>query len=204
MESSWKLFKKNNIPLRFPVTTLSLLRLIIRNSKLKIMKKLIISSIVILFAVSLYAQPKSIDQLYYNYKGEEGVVALRIPGFVMKLAGSIADLDHNERQLLRSMRSITVLTIEDKDLYQDVNFTEEVDLSRMKGEYHLLLEVHDGDEDVMIIAREKNGKIRDLIVLVGGDENVMVHVRGRMNSNLLESLADVAGIDELSITRKIG
>jgi len=167
------------------------------------MKKLILSALIITMGVSLFAQPAGVDRLYYNYKGEEGVVALRIPGFLMKLAGSIADLDREEKQLLRSLRSVTVLTIEETDLYPDVNFTEEIDLSRMKGGYQMLLEVHDGDEDVVIAAREKKGKITDLIVVVGGDENVLVHVRGRMDSNLLENLAEVAGVDELKFTAKI-
>ena len=167
------------------------------------MKKLILSALIITMGVSLFAQPAGVDRLYYNYKGEEGVVALRIPGFLIKLAGSIADLDREEKQLLKSLRSVTVLTIEESDLYPDVNFTEEVDLSRMKGGYQMLLEVHDGDEDVVIAAREKKGKITDLIVIVGGDENVLVHVRGRMQSDLLENLAEVAGIDELKFTAKI-
>ena len=167
------------------------------------MKKIILSALIIVIGMSLFAQPAGFDRLYYSYKGEEGVVAIRIPGFVMKLAGSIADLDREEKQLLRSLRSVTVLTIEETDLYPDVNFTEEVNLSHMKGGYKLLLEVHDGEEDVMIAAREKNGKIRDLIVIVGGGDNVLVHVRGRMNSNLLENLSEVAGVDELHFTAKI-
>ncbi len=167
------------------------------------MKKIILSALIIAVGVSLYAQPAGIDRLYYSYKGEEGVVSLRIPGFVMKLAGSIADLDREEKQLLRSLRSVTVLTIKETDLYPGVNFTEEVNLSHIKGGYHLLLEVHDGTEDVIIAAREKRGKITDLIIVVGGDENVLVHVRGRMNSNLLENLAEVAGVDELQFIAKI-
>ncbi|MCK5135960.1 MAG: DUF4252 domain-containing protein [Bacteroidales bacterium] len=167
------------------------------------MKKLIFSALMVAFSVSMFAQPAGINRLYYSYKGEEGIVALKIPGFVMKLAGSIADLDREEKQLLRSLRSITVLTIEEADLYPGVNFTEEIDISRMKGGYQLLMEVHDGDEDVIIAAREKNGKIRDLIVVVGGDENVLVHVRGRMNNDLMENLAEVAGIDELHFTSQL-
>lgn len=167
------------------------------------MKRLIISTIIILFNISMYAQPAGFYNVYHQYKGEEGVVALRIPGFVMKLAASFADLDHNEKQLLRSLRSVTVLTIEESHLYPDVNFTEEVNLSHIKGKYNLLLEVHDGGEDVIVAAREKRGKITDLIVLVGGDENVLVHVRGRMDSDLLEELADISGIEELQVTAKI-
>ena len=56
---------------------------------------------------------------------------------------------------------------------------------------------------MIIAAREKNGKIRDLIVVVGGDDNVLVHVRGRMDCDLLENLADVAGVDELHVTARL-
>ncbi|MCK5066515.1 MAG: DUF4252 domain-containing protein [Bacteroidales bacterium] len=167
------------------------------------MKKLLFSAIILTFGISLIAQPAGFDRLYYEYKGEEGVVALKIPGFVMKLAGSMADLDREEKALLRSLRSVTVLTIEEDHLYPGVNFTKEINLSNMKGGYKMLMEVHNGNEDVIIAAREKNGKLRDLIVIMGGDENVLVHVRGRMDSDLLENLAEVAGVDELEITAQI-
>lgn len=167
------------------------------------MKKLILSLLIISTGLALFAQPPGFEKLYYQYKGEEGVVALRIPGFVLRLAGSMADLDHEEKALLRSLRSVQVLTIEESYLYPEVNFTEEINLANLNNNYQLLLEVHDGDEDVLIAAREKNGKLRDLVVVVGGDENVLVHVRGRMDSDLLENLAHVAGIDELHFTAQL-
>lgn len=167
------------------------------------MKKLILSLLIISTGLTLFAQPAGFDRLYYQYKGEEGVVALRIPGFVMKLAGSIADLDREEKALLKSLRSVTVLTIDDPYLYPGVNFTEEINLSGPNSDYQLLMEVHEEDEDVIIAAREKNGKLRDLIVVVGGDENVLVHVRGRMETDLLENLANVAGVDELHFTAQL-
>lgn len=167
------------------------------------MKKLLISILILTFGFSLMAQPAQFHRLYYQYKGEEGVVALRIPGFVMKLAGAVADLDQEERDLLRSLRSVTVLTIDEPQLYPGVNFAEEINLDGMNDSYRLLMEVHDEDEDVIIAAREKNGKVRDLIVVVGGDDNVLVHVRGRMESDLLENLAEVAGVDELHVTARL-
>jgi hypothetical protein len=167
------------------------------------MKKYIIAAALVLFGLPIFAQPAGLEKLYYTYKGEEGVVAFRIPGFVMRLAGSIADLDHEERQLLRSLRSIKILTIEEGSYYPGVNFTEEVNLHRMEGGYQLLLEVHEDDEDVIIAAREKKGKITDLIVLVGGSDNTMVHLRGRMNSDLLENLAGVTGVEELQFTAQL-
>jgi hypothetical protein len=165
------------------------------------MKKLILSLLILSFGLTLSAQPAGFERLYYQYRGEEGVVALRIPGFVMRLAGAIGDLDREERQLLRSLRSVTVLTIDEAGLYPGLNFTEEINLS--SDRYQLLMEVHEEGEDVLIAAREKNGKVRDLIVVVGGDDNVLVHVRGRMESDLLENLAEVAGVDELHFTAQL-
>lgn len=165
------------------------------------MKKLILSLLTLSLGLTLFAQPAGFDRLYYQYRGEEGVVALRVPGFVMRLAASLGDLEGEEKALLRSMRSVTVLTIEDTYRYPGLNFTEEIKLDG--DQYRLLMEVHDGHEDVLIAAREKNGKVRDLIVVVGGDENVLVHVRGRMESDLLANLADVAGIDELHVTAQL-
>jgi len=185
----------------YPVTRSELVRPIYRNPKTSTMKKLILSLLIISTGLTLFAQPAGFDKLYYQYKGEEGVVALKIPGFVMKLAGSIADLDREEKQLLKSLRSVTVLTIEEEYMYPDVNFTEQINLSSDK--YQLLMEVHEDGEDVIIAAREKNGKLRDLIVVVGGDDNVLVHVRGRMDSDLLENLSAVAGVDELHFTAQL-
>jgi intein/homing endonuclease len=167
------------------------------------MKKIVLSILILTFGISLFAQPAGFDRLYYQYKGEEGVVALRIPGFVMKLAASVGDMDHEEKALLRSLRSVTVLTIEEEHLYPGVNFAHEINLSNMKGGYKMLMQIREGDEEVIIAAREKNGKLRDLIVVVGGGDNVLVHVRGRMDSDLLENLAGVAGVDELRFTAQL-
>ncbi|MFO7934588.1 MAG: DUF4252 domain-containing protein [Bacteroidales bacterium] len=167
------------------------------------MKKIFLIAILIAITAPLMSQPAGLERLYYNYKGEEGVVSIRIPGFLLRLAGCIADLDHEERQLVRSLRSVTVLTIEDNGLYPGVNFAEEVDVRHMHGGYHLLMEVHEDEEDVVIAARERGGKIRELIVLVGGSDNVLVRIRGRMNSDLLESLAGVTGIEKLHYTGRI-
>lgn len=167
------------------------------------MKRNLLLLAILLLGFSAYAQPAAFDRMYYDYKGEEGVVAIRIPGVLMKLAGRFADLEGPERDLLRSLNSIKVLTIEEPYLYSGVNFANEFTGRGLGNQYKVLLEVHDGSEDVLIAAREKNGKIRDLVVVVGGKENVLVHIRGRMDCDLLGNLASVAGIDKLKVTTQI-
>ena len=167
------------------------------------MKKLIIAAIAIVFSASLFAQPTGYHNVYQTYKGEEGVTSIHVPGFLLKFAGMCAGLEGAERDLVRCLKSVTVLTVEDSHLYPGLNFTEEMDITRMKDNYNVMMEVHDGDEDIIIAAREKNGKITDLIVVVGGEENTLVHVRGRMESDLMKELAKVSGLKELEITAKL-
>jgi len=167
------------------------------------MKKLILPTVILLFSVSLLAQPTGYSRVYQTYRGEEGVTCIRVPGFLMKFAGMCADLDKEERQLLRCLRSVTVLTIEDTDRYPDVNFVEEMDHTRMQGNYNLMMEVHENEEQVIIAARERRGKITDLIVVIGGEENTLVHLRGRMKSDLLKEVGKVSGIKQLELTARI-
>ncbi len=167
------------------------------------MKKLILSTMALLFAISLLAQPAGYHSVYNTYRGEKGVTSIYVPGILMRFVGRCADFDQDERQLVRSLRSVSVLTIEDQELFPGVNFAREMDHTRMRGDYNLLMEVHDGDEDVIIAAREQRGKITDLIVVVGGEENTLVHVRGKMDCDLLEELAEVSGIKELQITANL-
>lgn len=167
------------------------------------MKKLIIAAITIVFSASLSAQPAGYHNVYQTFKGEEGVTSIRVPGFLLKFAGMCAGLEGPERDLVRCLKSVTVLTIDDSHLYPGLNFTEEMDITRMKDNYNVMMEVHDQDEDVIIAAREKNGKITDLIVVVGGEENTLVHVRGRMKSDMMKELGKVSGMKELQITAQL-
>jgi len=168
------------------------------------MKKLHLLSIAaLLFSVSLFAQPSGYHRVYNTYRGEEGVTSIRVPGLLMKFAGACAGLDQEERRLLRSLRSVSVLTVDEPWHYPDLNFAEEMKTSQMRGDYKLMLEIHDGDEDVIIAVRERRGKITDLLVVVGGEENTLVHVRGRMDCDLLEELGEVSGIKELKVTAKL-
>ena len=165
------------------------------NPKRIVMKKIVIILSLVITTISLTAQPREVERLYHKYKGEEGVVSVYLPGFLMRFAGAIADLEHEERQLLRSIRSLRVLTIEDTDRYPHANFVTEARFRTPPAGYHSLVEVNSEGEHVRILAREKRGRIRDLLILVGGNDNTLVHIRGRMHTDLLNALAGVTGIE---------
>ena len=167
------------------------------------MRRIIFILSILLAGATLSAQSIKTNNLYQKYRGQKGVISLYIPGCVMKFAANVADLDCEEDALLRSVRSIRVLTIEDSDRYPDANFVKEAKIKSGKGGYEMLVEVHDGNEDVMIFAKEKKGKLKNLLVLVGGDDNVLVHIKGRLNADMLGSLTDITGLDDFDFTSQL-
>ncbi len=163
------------------------------------MKRTIFILTILLAGMTLSAQTIGTQNLYNKYKGEKGVVALYIPGFAIRMAGAIADLDKEERQLLRGMKSIRVLTIDDAERYPNANFAREAKIKPGQGGFEILMEVCENGEDVKILGKEKNGHLKDLLILVGGEDNVMVHIRGRMNADMIGSLSNIAGLNDIEV-----
>ncbi|MCF8225101.1 MAG: DUF4252 domain-containing protein [Bacteroidales bacterium] len=161
------------------------------------MKRLVIILVVLSFSLpDISAQFSGTQQLYDKYKGEEGVMSLWIPGLAIRLASSIADLEDEEADFLRTIRSLRILTIEEKSLFPDANFTREASIEAGWNGYKMMMEVHDSGEDVCLLGRTRNGKLKDLLILVGGEDNVLVHIKGRMNADMIGSLANIAGVEE--------
>ncbi|MCK4854467.1 MAG: DUF4252 domain-containing protein, partial [Bacteroidales bacterium] len=57
--------------------------------------------------------------------------------------------------------------------------------------------IKEADQEVLILAKEEDGKLRELLVLVGGEDNVLVSVEGNFTMNDLEALGDLDGLDML-------
>ncbi len=167
------------------------------------MKKIILLLIILLTGVGLTAQHTKINHLFSTYRGEEEVIALYIPGFLCRLAATFGDLSGEERELLNSIKSIRILVSENPDLNSRVNFAKEINSGKLNKNYRILLSVHEADEDVLILGYNKKDYIQDLIIVVGGDENVLVYIKGRIGYDLIDSLYEVSGIEQCRYTKEI-
>lgn len=153
--------------------------------------------------LNLQAQSREFDQLYASLRAEDGVINLYIPGFICRMAGNIAELNYEEQELLRSIRSIKLLVVENPEINRQVNLARILAMVEPDPDIFPLLRVQDDDEDVLILAREKNQRVAELYVIVGGEENVMVRICGRMDRDLMKSIFDVTGIEQTKYVREI-
>ncbi|GET26823.1 DUF4252 domain-containing protein [Prolixibacter sp. NT017] len=170
------------------------------------MKKLVILLFLLLPFASM-AQSNPTDYLFNKYAGREGVESVNVPHMLIWFARwFVDDSDQDAKEILSQVNSVRVITIEDKDLNNRVDFYTELRASgaidQLKKNYELLLETNDHGDRVHIFARmDKMNFIRELIIIVGGQENTLVSITGRMD---LKKIADldrslhVGGMNELS------
>ena len=167
------------------------------------MKNLFLLITAVFLFTGLQAQNSDINRLVETYRGEEDVVSLYIPGFLCRLAANLGDCSCEEEELLRSIHSVRILVIENPEINKKVNFVDQINQDRWGDNYQLMLSVSEKDEEVRIYSNEKDGKVRELIILVGGEENVLVCIKGKMNTDLLSALGGVIDVKAAELTSEL-
>jgi hypothetical protein len=115
----------------------------------------------------------------------------------------ILQMEDEEQELLRSIQSVKLMVIENEEINQQINLAKV--MARVKPDRGVvpLLRVNDGKDDVLILAKQEEHRISELYVVVGGDENVMIRIKGQMDKDLMKRLYDVTGIEQTKYARKI-
>ena len=161
------------------------------------MKKIALLLPLLVLPFLVNAQKTPIDELFEKYYGMEGFTTVLVTEdmfeVVAKMETSTGDIDG----ILGKIKRVRVLAQEDENTEAEkINFMDE-----LKGvkfdDYKELVVVKDADQDVMILAKEDGGKLSELLVLVSGDDNVLVSVEGRFTMEDLESLSELDGLDAL-------
>ena len=132
---------------------------------------------------------KTISSAMNKYGHQDGVVSVSVPGWVLDLGGRIGDLAPDERQILKSIDKVKVLTIEDPELNRNVNFYDEFyrKVISKDGFEDLAMVIEDNDK-IGILGRFKGDTVKELIILVGGDENTIVYLKGNITPEMINEI----------------
>ena len=88
---------------------------------------------------------------------------------------------------------MNVLTVEDPVLNARTDFHEAYYQKIRKSQgMEVLLTVRDPHEKVSILGMTKKGSLRELIILVSGEENVLVYLKGDFDQDMVEELSDLS------------
>jgi|WetSurMetagenome_2_1015567.scaffolds.fasta_scaffold112273_2 hypothetical protein len=154
------------------------------------MKATIFSIFVLSLLFVSCTENAGVNKAFLKYGSEDGVTSITVPGFVIRLAASLADMTDEERELLRSIDKVKVLAIEDHKLNKVIDLHQEFYSNiNKKGEFEELLTIRDKGENVTVFGKmEGEDIIKEMVVLVGGDDNALVYLKGHIDPDLLNEI----------------
>jgi hypothetical protein len=128
-----------------------------------------------------------VSEAFTKYRFKDGVTTITIPGWVINLAANFGDIEKSERELLQSIDKVRVLVVEDDDLNARINLHREFSTKiNRKNDYEELMTVRDKNEDITIFGKMDEFVIKEMVILVGGEDNAMIYVRGEIDPRILK------------------
>ncbi len=155
------------------------------------MKRILIIIVAIAIPAFLVAQNSAVDNLFNKYKGKEGVTIVQISPELFQIvkAMEIKEIDEHEIPFDK-ITSVKILTIEDGQGWEGVNFYKEIQKDLNVSDFAEVLTVDDGGETVRIWMKADKSLVSEFLLIVGGDDNVLIYITGNFNFNDLEGLAE--------------
>ena len=160
--------------------------------------KRIILILALVLPVAVLAQKTPVDRLFEKYANKEGFTTVNISGKLLGFASEMEHGDKNTGEMLSKLNGIRILTVEDKDLTGSLDFYKELEQDGFfkDNDFEVLMEVTEATEVVRFLARDGgNGKFSDLILVVGGEDNTLISIRGIIDPENIGKITQSLDID---------
>jgi hypothetical protein len=164
--------------------------------KLEIMKRVVLFIFVLALPAFIMAQNSAVDKLFAKYQGKKGITTVSVSPELFKMVNAMGIEEIEDQDFpLDKVASVKILTIEDEEGYEDVNFYEEIKKDLNVDDFEEVMTVNDGGEVVRMWMKVEKKAVSEFLLIVGGDDNVLIYITGNFDMNDLEELADMVDSD---------
>ena len=125
----------------------------------------------------VYGQ-RSIDALFEKYSGNDGFVVLTINGDLLNFLRS-NDKDKDEFHWPGKVTEIKILAQDDEDMKVE-NFYDKVMKDINLKDYEEFMRVKGSNQDLRMLVRTDGDVIKEFLLVAGGEDNVIIQVKGKM------------------------
>lgn len=150
-------------------------------------------------AISGYAQNNVITDLFDQYYNDENFTKVSVSSKMFELFTEIEPGDKDEEMILRAISKLEGLKILAADSITNSRqlFDDAVKKISSKG-YEELMEVKDAEEDMKFMIMDSNGKITELVMVVGGRKKfVILSLFGEIDLKTISKLSRSMSIEGL-------
>jgi hypothetical protein len=140
-------------------------------------RSLLIVTLLLAFS-QIYGQ-KSIDAMFNKYAGKDGFVTVTVSGDLLKFASCFDEEHNHDRSLPANITEIRILAQKSRDMQQD-NFHAMTLQGLNLNDYDEFMRIKDYDQDIRMLVRSKGNKLREFLVIAGGEDNAIIQIKGEM------------------------
>jgi hypothetical protein len=141
------------------------------------MKKVMLGVVmmVLLLSVAAQAQNDVIAKFFNKYDGDESFSKVSISGKMFSMMANIDGNTEDEKAMISAISKIKGLKILKKDDARNSRELYKEALSMVPaGQFEELMTVRDKDKDMKFFTKESGGKISELVMVLGGNEEFLV------------------------------
>ena len=152
-----------------------------------------------LVPMALAAQKSPVDKLFEKYANQKGFTTVNISGKLLGFAGKMDTGNPETTKMLSNLTGIRILSVEDDALNQQLDFYKELESSGFfrNNDYESLMDVTEENEVVRFYAKDAGGgKISELLLVVGGDDNALISIRGLIDP---ENIGKITGALDIEV-----
>ena len=159
------------------------------------MKKFLVAIALMMACQNTFAQ--STKDIFEEFGKEWNAESVTISPFLMTIGRLF--MDNDTPDIVKSIRSMKVLDLEDCSNKVKTRFNEKVNSLQLEG-YETMIQTIDNGENVRILSRMENDAIRELlIVCTGNDDCALIQLNGKIKK---EDIAEL--VNEETKNRKNG
>ncbi|MFU8861867.1 MAG: DUF4252 domain-containing protein [Cyclonatronaceae bacterium] len=147
---------------------------------------------VLLLTVAGSAQNYEIDALFNRFSSVEGATHLNLSGGLIDLFFKNSD-DKNMTDAAKKISHVQLLTFSGE---HHTDFFQSVTGSLSKSTYTELMRINDAGDHFVVLADMDESSVSELILVGGGNENVLIRIRGSLS---LDELNDLSGSTSMNL-----
>jgi hypothetical protein len=167
------------------------------------MKRVIIAVAVVIFCTGIAnGQTSPVDKLFEKYSGKEGYTSVYISQYMFSLFSNLNSDDKEFSKAIGGLSSIKILATE--STVKGVNFHNEITKDLPTKDYKELMIIKEKDQDLKFLIKDVDGKIVELLLIIGGSENALICIQGdNINLKNISNLSSSMKIQALENLEKI-
>ena len=162
------------------------------------MKKLMVG-VMMMMSVMVNAQNDVIAKFFNKYDGDESFSKVVISGKMFSMMANIDGNTENEKAMISAISKIKGLKILKKDDARNSRELYKEALAMVPaGQFEELMTVRDKDKDMKFFTKESGGKISELVMVMGGNDQFMVmSLFGEIDLKEMGKIGKAVNIDGL-------